>query len=147
MSAHLSLQIVSFYSSYLNRGGLTFEISHIRPDIRVQRIDNHLAICRAGDLDAPVYQAGSRWCASPCVVLTDVLGLWEEVEQIALVELCLSNHTALKESFPALVECAVEKRKEDGSIFAKDVSVLVIELTEDVDLAEDGIGIRCHDEV
>lgn len=146
MSAHLSLRSVSPCSSQL-RLFLTLEISHICPDIRVERVNHHLAICRASDLDAPVHQAGSWWCASPCVVLADVLGLWKEVEQVALVELCLSNHTALKESFPSLVECAVEEGKEDGSIFAENVSVLVIELTEDVDLAEDGVGISCHDEI
>lgn len=126
---------------------LTLKISHVCPHIRVQRVDDHLAVCWAGDLDAPVHQTRSRWCASPCVVLANVLGLWEEVEQIALVEFCLSDHTTLEESFPALVECAVEESKEDGSIFAQDVSVLVIELAEDVNLAENGIGIRGHDEV
>ena len=73
-----------------------------------------------------------------------MLGLWEEVEQIAFIQLGLADHSALKKCFPALIECAVEKCKEDGSIFAEDVSVLVIQLAEDVDLAEDSIRVGCH---
>jgi hypothetical protein len=126
---------------------LTLEISHVRPHVRVQRVHNHLAICWAGNLDSPVDQAGRWGCAFPCGVLADVFGLWEEVEQVALVELGLSDHASLEERLPALVECAVEKGEEDGSILAENVSVLVVQLAEDVDLAEDGVGIGCHCEV
>jgi hypothetical protein len=126
---------------------LTFEIGHICPDIGVQCVHHHLAICRAGNLDAPVNQAGRWGCTLPCVVLADVLGLWKEVKKVALVELGLSDHASLEKSFPALVECAVQKGKENSSIFAKNVTVLVVELTEDVDLAENSVGISCHYEV
>jgi hypothetical protein len=122
----------------------TLEVGHVCPDIRVQRVDDHLAICRASDLDAPIDQAGRWWCAFPCLVLADVLGLWEKVEQVALVELSLSDHTSLKESLPALVECAVEQGEEDGSILAEDVTLVVLQLAEDIDLAEDGFRVGGH---
>jgi hypothetical protein len=62
--------------------------------------------------------------------------LGKEVEEVALVELCLPDHTALQESFAALIEGTVEEGKEDGGIFAEDVAVLVAQLAEDIDLAK-----------
>jgi len=73
-----------------------------------------------------------------------VLGLWEEVEKISLVELSLSDYSSLKQRLPALIECAVEKRKEDTGVLAEDVTVLVVEVAEDVDLPQDTIGASCH---
>ena len=113
----------------------TLEIGHVCPDIRVQGVDNHLAICRASDLDAPVNKTWRWWCALPCIVLADVLGLWEKVEKVALVELSLSDYSSLQQRFPALIECAVEERKEDTGVLAEDVTVLVVEVAEDVDLS------------
>jgi hypothetical protein len=133
---------------FLHYGSVrTLEISHVCPDIRVQRIDDHFAICRASDLHTPINEAWRWWCALPCIVLADVLGFGEEVEKVSLVELGLPDYSSLKQRFPALVECAVEERKEDTSVLAEDVTVLVVEITEDVDLAQDGIGIGSHDEV
>lgn len=64
-----------------------------------------------------------------------MLGLWEEVEKVALVELSLSDYSSLQQRFPALIECAVEERKEDTGVLAEDVTVLVVEVAEDVDLS------------
>jgi hypothetical protein len=64
-----------------------------------------------------------------------VLGLWEKVEKVALVELSLSDYSSLQQRFPALIECAVEERKEDTGVLAEDVTVLVVEIAEDVDLS------------
>jgi hypothetical protein len=70
--------------------------------------------------------------------------LGEEVEEIALIELGLSDYASLQERFPALVECAVEEGKEDCGIFAEDMAVLVAQCAEDVHLAEDGVGAGSH---
>jgi hypothetical protein len=64
-----------------------------------------------------------------------VLGLWEEVEKVSLVELSLTDYSSLKQRFPALIKCAVEERKEDTRVLAEDVTVLVVEVAEDVDLS------------
>ena len=64
-----------------------------------------------------------------------MLGLWEKVEKVALVELSLSDYSSLQQRFPALIECAVEERKEDTGVLAEDVTVLVVEIAEDVDLS------------
>lgn len=115
---------------------LTLEVGHIRPDIGVQGIHYHLAVRRTGDLHSPVDQTRRWWRAFPRVVLANVLGLRKEVEKVALIELSLSDHSSLKELFPALVECAVEESKENAGILAENVSVLVIEVSKDVDLAK-----------
>jgi hypothetical protein len=125
-----------YSTDVLKKQAHTLKVGHICPDISIQGIDDHLAVGRACDLDTPVYQAWSGRCALPCVVLTDVLGLWEEVEQLALVELGLAGNAALKKLFPALVECAVKEGEEDGGVLAEDMARLVIERAEDVDLAQ-----------
>lgn len=131
-------------SRALLEGTHTLKIGHICPHIGVQGIDDHLAVGRACDLNTPVHQAGGRRCALPCVVLADVLGLGEEVEQLALVELGLADDTALEQLFPALVECAVEEGEEDGGVLAEDMARLVVESAEDVDLAQNGVRAGGH---
>lgn len=64
-----------------------------------------------------------------------MLGLWEEVEKVSLVELSLSNHSSLKKGFPAFIECAVEECKEDAGVFTEDMAVLIVKVAEDVDLS------------
>jgi hypothetical protein len=61
------------------------------PDLRsgVQRVDRHLAVRRAGDLDAAVLQAGSRLGHPPGVVVPDVGGVRREVQSAALGQLPL----------------------------------------------------------
>lgn len=126
---------------------LTLEIGHVCPDIRVQGVDDHLAVSRPCNLYAAVDETGRWRCAPPCVVLADVLGLGQEVEQVALVELGLAEHSPLQELLSAVVECAVEKGKEDSSVLAEDVTVRVVQLAEDVDLAEDRVSAGCHGDV
>jgi hypothetical protein len=123
-------QLHSFASEALR----TFKVSHICPDVRVQGIDNHLAICRPSNLYTPVNEAWCWWCALPCIILADLLGLWKEVEEIALVELGLPGYSSLEQRLPALVECAVEECQKDARVLAEDVTVLVVEVSEDVDL-------------
>jgi hypothetical protein len=73
-----------------------------------------------------------------------VLGLGKEVEQVALVEVCLSYNASLEESFPALVECAVEEGEEDSSVFAQNLAGLVVQCAEDVNLAQEIVCFSCH---
>jgi len=125
----------------------TFKIGHVCPNVRVQGIDDHFAISRACDLDAPIDETRGWWCALPRIVLTNMLGLWKEVEEVSLVELSLADYSSLQKRFPALVECAVEEGKEDTGVLAEDVPVLIIEVSENVDLAQNTVGVNCHGEV
>lgn len=125
----------------------TLEIGHVSPHIRIQGVDNHLAVGGTSDLHSPINKTWSWWCAFPCVIVANVLGLWEEVKKVALIKLSLTNHSSLEETFPALVKCAVEEGKEDSGIFAENVTVGVVQLTKDVHLAENTIWVGCHGEV
>lgn len=75
-----------------------------------------------------------------------MLGLGQEVKEITLVKLGLAEHSSLQELLAAVVECAVEEGKEDSSVFVKDVTVGIVQLAKDVDIAENGVRVGCHDE-
>jgi hypothetical protein len=55
------------------------EVGHVDPRARVQRVNHHLAIDWARDLDAPICELGRCRRASP-VARAHVRGLGEEVE-------------------------------------------------------------------
>jgi hypothetical protein len=125
------------------RGGV-LEVGHVGPHVRVEGVDDHLAVDGAGDLDAAVDQARGRKRALPDIALADVLGLGQKIGQDAAVELGLADHAALKELLAAGVEGAVQQREEDGGIFGQDLFGLVVERAEDEHLLEDGFGVCGH---
>jgi hypothetical protein len=106
MLVHSSLFFwISFAHQEDNDPGLfTFEISHVCPHVRVQGIDNHLPVGWASNLHTSVNETWCWWSSLPCLVLSDVLRLWKEVWEIALVELLLADHTSLKQSLSCLIE-------------------------------------------
>lgn len=129
---------------------LTLKVGHVCPDVRVECVHNHLPVGGAGDLDSTVDETRCGRCSFPCIVLTDVLGLWEEVEEVALVELGLANLAALEQGLAGAIERAVQESKEDGCVFGQDLAGLVVEGSEDVDFAENVVCVLCawcHDYV
>jgi hypothetical protein len=125
------------------RGGV-LEVGHVGPHVRVEGVDDHLAVDGAGDLDAAVDQARGRKRALPDIALADVLGLGQKIGQDAAVELGLADHAALEELLAAGVEGAVQQREEDGGIFGQDLFGFVVERAEDEHLLEDGFGVCGH---
>lgn len=123
---------------------LTLKIGHVCPNIRVKGVDDHLAVRGSSNLYSSVDKTWSWWCSLPCVVLTDVLGLRKEVKELALIELSLADHSPLQKLLSAVVECAVEKGKEDSSILAENVTVGVVQFAEDINLAKDRVSSGCH---
>lgn len=75
-----------------------------------------------------------------------MLGLGQEVKKITLVKLGLAEHSSLQELLAAVVECAVEEGKEDSSVFVENVTVRIVQLAKDVDIAENGVRAGCHGE-
>ena len=73
-----------------------------------------------------------------------MLGFWEEVRQLALVELGLSDDTALEESFAGGIEGSVEDGEEGGGFFGEDVAGLVVEGSQDGDALDDVLDVCCH---
>ena len=64
-----------------------------------------------------VNETRRRRCTLPCIVLADVLGLWEEVEEVALVELGLPDLATLEKLLAPRVESTVQDSEEDGDFF------------------------------
>ncbi len=62
------------------------EVGHEPPGTRVERIDDHLAVGRPGDLDPPIGEVGRGRRHAPRVVLADRPRLVAEVERAAGVQ-------------------------------------------------------------
>ena len=120
----------------------TLEISHVGPDIRVQCVDDHLPVGRTSDLDTTVNQTRSRGSTLPSVILPDVLGLRQEVEQVALVNLGLTVNPALEESLASGVEGPVEDGEESTSILGEDLAGVIIQSAQDGDILE--LSVHMH---
>ena len=80
--------------------------------MHVGALDDHLSVDRTGDLDAPVFEAGHGPRTLPRRVISDVLGLFEEVGEGPGVELSLEELTAVQERLAGRVERAVEHDEE-----------------------------------
>ena len=113
------------------RGRGVLKVGHVGPDVGVEGVDDHLAVRGAGDLDAAVAETRSRGRTLPCGVLTDVLGLGEEVGENSLVQLSLANLAALKELLARLVEGAVQKSDKGKSLGSQDLPLVILHLARD----------------
>lgn len=118
---------------------LTFKISHVCVDLRVQCVDNHLAVGWSGNLDSAVNETWCWWSSSPGSIISDVLGLGEEIRENAFVELGLSDNTALEELLSSCVEGSVEESDESNGILGEDLLVGVVDDARDGDALDDGV--------
>lgn len=121
-------------------GKLTLKIGHVGPDISIQRIDNHLSVRRARNLNASIDESRGRRSALPGGIVADVLCLGEEIGQDAAVELGLANLAALEQRLASGVEGAVEESEECESLRGEDLFVLRLDSAEDGDALEDSVG-------
>ena len=124
----------------IERSTLTLQISHIRPDVRIQRVHHHLAVRGAGDLDAAIYQARGGLGPPPGIVLADVLGLGQEIGQLAAVKLGLAQDAALEQVFAGGIEGAMQEGKEGNGIAGEDLAVGLGDRPGDGDALDDGVG-------
>lgn len=88
----------------------TFEISHERLGTAVESIDDHLSVCRAGDLDSAV---GKTWCgrgAHPGWVCADIRRLGQKFKRDARVGFTLGDISGDEETLPGRLEGAMECR-------------------------------------
>ncbi len=91
------------------------EVGHedLRP--RVERVDHHLPVDRAGDLDAPVGDLGGER-RDPPVASAHVGGLRQEVGELAAGEPVEPLRPAREELAPPPAELALEVRQEGGRV-------------------------------
>ena len=87
------------------------EIGHEAASARVQGVDDHLPVDRAGDLAATVLQIG-RDRRDPPVALASVPGLEEEVGELAGGNALLPFGARGEEALPFQIETALKARHE-----------------------------------
>src|SRR5213076_163427 len=80
------------------------EVGHEDVRARVERVDHHLPVDRARDLDAAAPEVARGGRDLPAVVLADMSRLFEEVGQRAGGELALALRAAGEQLEPARVE-------------------------------------------
>ena len=102
------------------------EVRHEGRRAAVERVDHHLAVGRAGDLDAAVEEV-RRLVRDLPLRLADRLRLGEEIGQPAGVEVLLPRLAAGEELLPAAFELAMQLRDErerfrgqDGGVVGRD---------------------------
>jgi len=88
------------------------EVAHEDARAGVERVDHHLRLCGAGDLDPPVVQIRGRGGDAPGLVLPDRCGLGQEVRELAAVEPSLALRPSLQQLQAPRVERAMQLRDE-----------------------------------
>src|SRR5439155_17412901 len=97
-----------------------FEVRHENPRARVEGVDHHLALDRAGDLAPPVAKVGRR-LRNPPLPLTHVLRLGEEPRQLTTVQGALPLLPPLEQVEAGRVQLAVQERDELACLLAEDL--------------------------
>ena len=113
------------------------EVGHEAARTAVQRVDHHLAIGGAGDLDPAVSQVRGRG-RDPPLRVPHVAGRFEEVRSLALVEPDLAFDTCLEQLDPARAELTLEPRHERERLPGQDLVEPGLHRTEDLD----AVGMR-----
>lgn len=122
-------------------GGRVLEVGHVGPDIRVQGVDDHLSVSGAGDLNSSVNKTGSRGGSLPSGVLSDVLGLGEEVGELAGVDSSLSSNSSSKELVSSGIEGSVQGGDESKSLLGEDVLGVGGDVSPDLNTLENGVSV------
>jgi|SRR5271170_7950152 len=96
----------------------------------------HLSVNRAGDFDSSVFQSRSGFGSPPSVVIADMLGLREEVEQDSSIKLLLSQLSSFQKLFPCGVEGPMQRCKELDCLVCEDGFSVVRHRSEDFDAGD-----------
>ena len=99
------------------------EVGHEHLRARVERVDHHLPVDRAGDLDAAVLQLGRDRRDAP-VALADLLRLGEEVGQLAVAQPLRPLVPRVEQLAPPRAEPALELGEEVDRVGGEDALAL-----------------------
>jgi hypothetical protein len=95
------------------------EVGHEPARAGVQRVDDHLAVDRPGDLDAAVLQVGRCGGHAP-VALADLPGAGQEVERLARGDARAALAARVEELAPARLEALVQPGEEGEGLVGED---------------------------
>ena len=99
-----------------------FEIRHEHLGAAVQRVDDHLAVHRSGDLDPPVEQV-HRNRRDPPVAIADRLRLGEEIRQFAGIQPRLPLRTCRDQRPPPRIERPVQSSQKGEGVAGENLVV------------------------
>ena len=119
------------------------EVGHESRGTRVERVDDHLAIGRAGELHAPVEHVLRLRTDLP-LALANAARLGQKVGKATAVEFLLPLGAALEKLLAALVELAVQLRHERERFGREDLRELRRNACVDGDVVRFGHG-ALHD--
>ena len=123
---------------------LTFEVCHVCPYITVEGVYHHLAIRRSRDLNSAIDETWGRRGTLPRIVVSDMLGLGQEIGKDTLVKLLLTDHSSLEQRLPGLIESSVEESEESSGFGREDLLLGVVDGAMDGDALVDGLDVS-HD--
>ena len=104
-----------------DRRGRILEIGHEHARAAVERVDHHLGVGRAGDLDAAVLQVGGDRADRP-VALADLARVVAEVGKLAAVEALLPVEAPVEQRPPPAVEALVQLEQELERVGGEDIA-------------------------
>ena len=108
------------------------EIGHEAFGAGIQRVDDHLAVDRAGNLDAAVLQIGRGRTHGPFAG-ADVRGFVREHQQRALVQLFLAFLAVTQQGLAALFEAAVQAGEEAQRLVGENVAIAGFQMAQNFD--------------
>ena len=88
------------------------EVGHVHVGARVEGVDQHLAIGRAGQLNPAPLQVGVRYWGDFPVAVAGLAGLGQEVGQLARLQPYLAFTASFEQGLASRVELALEPRDE-----------------------------------
>ncbi len=118
-----------------------FEVRHEDVRARVQRVDDHLAIDGAGDLDTPIAQVVRNRRDGP-LALADLARLRQKVRQLARVEPRLARFPRRQQLQPARIEFFLQRGDEAERIIRQDLVPLRPNLGQNIDIRRYDCGVR-----
>ena len=116
------------------------EVGHEHLRARVERVDDHLAVDRAGDLGATILQVGRRGGDLPRRVVPDLSGLGEEVRYRTGVERGGPLHPQREQLAAAGLEGPVQLGHERERVGREDLRLVGGDLGGDLDSVRESDG-------
>src|SRR5712691_5319849 len=111
---HLALEIVA-----PGRSVRVLEVCHVDPRARIERVDDHLPVHGACDLDPTVSQIGGNRRDGPGR-FPHCTGLWEEVGKLAGVEAALALYAPCEQLLAARLARSRQCREEAARVGGQD---------------------------